>query len=231
MNEAAESARARDPDSRRPPRGWKRREILRLGAAVVTVGLVGCTGDSIEAVDRESDPSWAGSLLDPPFDKPDVNLIDFNGAPFPFRRATEGRLTVLFFGYTNCPDVCPIFLNTMAAAKRTLGRRPGSDALVLFVGVDRDRDTPEALRSYLAGIDDSFVGLTGEADQIDQAISDLKMAPVVFAQPGTPVGGEVGHQARVFVFSPDNVSHRLYNHDVSQNQWRKDLPRLAQGQW
>ncbi len=132
---------------------------------------------------------------------------------------------------TNCPDVCPVFLNTRAAAKRALGRGPGSNALVLFVGVDRESDTAKELRICLADVDDSFAGLTGEPDQIDQAINDLQTGPVVIARPGTTVGEEVGHQARVFVFSAVNVSHRLYNHDVSQSQWRKDLPRLAQGQW
>lgn len=231
MKEEAEPARPRESPPTHSRRAWQRREILTLGAAIMSVGLAGCANASGGAVDPESDPGWAGSLLDPPFEKPDVEFVDFNGTAFPFRRATEDQLTVLFFGYTNCPDVCPIFLSTMAAAKRALGRGPGSESLVLFVGVDRARDAPTALRSYLSKIDDSFVGLTGESEQIAQAIADLKMAPVIIGEAGSEAGDQVGHHARVFVFSPDNVSHRLYNHDVSQRQLREDLPRLARGQW
>ncbi len=57
------------------------------------------------------------------------------------------------------------------------------------------------------------------------------MAPVIIHEPGSSNGDDVGHQARVFVVSPDNLSHRLYNHDVRQPQWIADLPRLANGEW
>lgn len=207
-----------------------RRSLLMGATSALSLWLVGCGGGRPSAADREADESWAGSLLDPPFTKPDVQFTDFHNRPFPLIESTRDKLTVLFFGYTRCPDICPVFLQTMAAARHTLGSTVAG-LQVLFVGVDLEHDTPEALRTYLGAIDGTFIGLTGESAEIDRAISELKMAPVVIREPGTSGGDDVGHQARVFVFSPDNLSHRLYNHDVRQREWVADLPRLARGEW
>lgn len=213
-----------------PSPALSRRHLLTGSTAALSLWLVGCGGGRSSAADREADQSWAGSLLDPPFTKPDVQFTDFRNRPFPLIESTKDKLTVLFFGYTRCPDVCPIFLNTMAAARRSLGSKL-TGLQVLFVGVDLEHDTPEALRTYLGAIDGTFIGLTGESSEIDSAISELKMAPVIIREPGSNGGDDVGHQARVFVFSPDNLSHRLYNHDVRQREWIADLPRLARGEW
>lgn len=64
-----------------------------------------------------------------------MTLTDLDGKPFPFRTATEGHLTILFFGFTICPDVCPVFLNSLASGRGLIGEGPGSEAQVLFVGV------------------------------------------------------------------------------------------------
>jgi protein SCO1/2 len=213
-----------------PSPALSRRHLLTGSTAALSLWLLGCGGGRSTATDREADESWAGSLLDPPFTKPDVQFTDFRNRPFPLIESTKDKLTVLFFGYTRCPDVCPIFLNTMAAARRSLGSKL-TGLQVLFVGVDLEHDTPEALRTYLGAIDGTFIGLTGESSEIDRAISELKMAPVIIREPGPNGGDDVGHQARVFAFSPDNLSHRLYNHDVRQRQWIADLPRLARGEW
>lgn len=229
-----------DPAPLRRPDGWTRRRVLGLGALAAGAVLTGC-GSADDAADGDTDTApgsgggdgsaWAGTLLDPPFEKPDVTFTDVDGQPFPFREATAGRLTILFFGFTNCPDICPVYLNTMASARAELGDGPGSDPQVLFVGVDRARDTPEALRTYLANIDETFVGLTGEEATIASALTALKLPPVQIGPADAEGDYEVGHPARVVTFSPDDLGHRLYTFDVTQDEWVADLPRLARGEW
>ncbi len=212
---------------------YSRRRVLGLGAAAAGALLVGCAGDSDDASKPppgDDSGGWAGTLLDPPFDKPDVTLTNLDGTPFPFREATDGKLTVLFFGFTSCPDVCPVFLSSIARGREMVDG-PGSNPQVLFVGVDTARDTPEVMKTYLANVDETFTGLTGTPAAIDAAVSALKMEAVQIGEPDAEGNYDVGHPARVYVFSPDNTAHRLYRHDVTPRQWARDLPILAAGDW
>lgn len=216
---------------------WTRRRVLGLGALASCAVLSGCVS-SDGGGNADSEPGsggegtdWAGTLIEPPFEKPDVTLTDFDGEPFPFRKSTEGKLTVLFFGYTNCPDVCPVYLNTMARALEAIGDGPGSAPQVLFVGVDVARDTPDVLKEYLGNIDETFIGLTGDESQIATAIAALNLPSVQIGPADAEGNYDVGHPARVIAFSPDDVSHRLYTFDTTVEGWAKDLPRLAQGTW
>ena len=215
-----------------------RRDVLRLGAGAAAAAalapvLAACSLDRGATPDRSVEGSgWGGQLLDPPFDKPDVTLTDMNGKPFPFRERTKGRLTILFFGYTHCPDVCPTYLNALASALDGIGSGPGSRPLVLFVGVDVARDTPEVMKTYLGNIDPSFLGLTGTEAAIGDAITALKMPPVLIYEAAPDGSYAVGHPAQVTVFSPDDEGHRIYPAvDTRPQQWAKDLPRLDQGEF
>lgn len=209
-----------------------RRRVLGLGALAAGALLVGCSSDDDTSSPPPGDAGdgWAGTLLDPPFEKPDVTLTNIDGTPFPFQEATAGKLTVLFFGFTSCPDVCPIFLSSISKGREMVDG-PGSTPQVLFVGVDTARDTAEVMKTYLGNVDDTFTGLTGAPKDIDAAIAALKMAPVEIGEPDAEGNYDVGHPARVYVFSPDNKAHRLYGHDVTPKQWSRDLPILAAGKW
>jgi protein SCO1 len=219
------------------PAPWTRRRLLGLGAGAGAALLLGSGCGNLKrgsATDRSgvgADDDWGGTHLDPPLEKPDVTFTTMDGEAFPFREATAGRLTVLFFGFINCPDVCPVYLNSMASALQAIGSGPGSRPLVLFVGVDTARDTPEAMRSYLGAIDPSFVGLTAEPEVIDEALTALLMPSVVFEDPAPDGSYDVGHGSQVSVFTADDVAHRIYPSDVRQQQWVKDLPRLDQGEY
>lgn len=206
---------------------------VATGAALALPGLLSaCNINKGATLEQDVDPNadWGDSLLiEPPFEKPDVTFTDTDGEPFPLREKTDGRLTLLFFGYTHCPDVCPVYLNTVAGARENLGSGPGSRPIVLFVGVDRERDTPEHMAKYLANIDTSFIGLTGSEETIAGAIDDLKLPQPVFYEPDEKGAYAVDHPARITVFSPDNMAHRMYPADVRQQQWVKDLPRLDRG--
>ncbi len=221
------------------PIGWNRRGVLRAGAAAAAVAaggglLAACGLGRASSPDREDDQEeggWSGTLLDPPFEKPDVTFTDVDGRPFPFRTATEGKLTLLFFGYTNCPDVCPVYLNTLARAKEGIGSGPGSRPQVLFVGVDVKRDTPAVMKTYLGNIDPEFIGLTASEDVIATAIKAVHGAPVEIGAPQADGSYLVGHPAQVTVYTKDDLAHRIYPYGVRQAAWTRDLPLLDEGQY
>lgn len=220
------------------PVAWSRRRFL--GASVAASGLAaaalaGCSlgrassPDPVEETDQVK--GWSGEIVEPGLAKPDVTFTDMNGDPFPFVAKTKGKLALLFFGYTSCPDVCPTTLNALARAIETLGTGNGSDPMVLFVGVDVVRDTPEALQKYLGRLNPTFLGLTGTEKVIAQANREVFNPPIEIEAPDADGEYLVGHSSRVFAFSPvDDLAHRIYPGDkMRPQQWVTDLPRLDQG--
>lgn len=212
-----------------------RRRVLGIGiAAAGSLVLSACGlshGSSVDQAARPLKAGFSGSLVDPPLAKPDTTFTDFNGDPFPFAEKTAGELTLLFYGYTSCPDVCPIYLNTLARARDALGGGPGSRVQVLFVGVDTKRDTPEKLRSYLGAIDETFIGLTGTPALIADSLHQLKQSAPLIGKPDAQGDYTVQHPATVYAFTPDDAAHRLYPYGVRQGAWVRDLPKLAAGRY
>lgn len=207
----------------------RRRFLAIAGLGGAAVAFAGCGSDEDSEAAATPDAAWGGELVEPGLEKPEVTLTTTDGQPFPFREATRGQLTLLFFGFTSCPDQCPIWLSSVARAKQLIGSGPGSDPLVLFVGVDVARDTPQALDEYLDRIDPSFVGLTGTESAIASANRQMYFPPITIGPPNADGDYDVGHYGRAAAFSPDNLAHRLYGYDVRPSDLARDLPLLATG--
>jgi protein SCO1 len=129
----------------------------------------------------------------------DFALVDHNGTP---RTLADfrGKAVVLFFGYTQCPDVCPTTLSELAEAMRRLGP-DAARVQVLFVTVDPERDTPELLKQYVPAFEPSFLGLTGDAAAIERTAKEFKI--LYRKQPGTAPGSyTMDHSAGTFVYDP-----------------------------
>jgi protein SCO1/2 len=143
-----------------------------------------------------------GAQLVPSRALPDFNLIDSNGRNFGAANL-RGHWSIMFFGYTNCPDFCPTTLTTLAALAKRLRAEPGAVLpRVVFVSVDAKRDTPQQLAKYVPYFDPSFIGLTA-ADQpsIEAVAAKLGVAVVITAlKDGTYT---VDHSANLFVLDPD----------------------------
>ncbi len=109
----------------------------------------------------------------------------------------KGKVTVIFFGYTQCPDVCPTTMAELAQVKKQLGA-DGDKLQAVFVSIDPERDTPEILKSYLASFDPSFVALRGSAEQTQAAAKEFK---VYFAKVPGKVEGiyTMDHSAGSFI--------------------------------
>jgi protein SCO1/2 len=112
----------------------------------------------------------------------------------------KGKVTVLFFGYTQCPDVCPTTLAELAQVKKALGA-DGDKLQGVFVTIDPERDTPQVLRAYVASFDPAFIALRGNADQTAAAAKEFK---VFYAKvPGKSPGSyTMDHTAASYVFDP-----------------------------
>jgi len=142
------------------------------------------------------------TLLDAVRPLPDFELADQAGQPFG-RDRLRGHWTLIFFGFTNCPDVCPTTLATLADVRRQLADLPAADQpAVVLVSVDPARDTPEALGRYVAHFDPRFLGVTGPPASLEVLTRDLGVAFSI----GTPTADgsySVDHTAAIFLIDPD----------------------------
>src|SRR5215470_4780162 len=105
--------------------------------------------------------AYHGGIVTPPLPKPKFTLTDTSGAPFDFWLETQSYITLLFFGYTHCPDECPLHMANIASSLQQLSPEVRDQIKVVFVTTDPDRDNTFVLRAWLDNFDRSFVGLTG----------------------------------------------------------------------
>lgn len=143
----------------------------------------------------------AAAVYATPRPLPDFALLDHDGGRFD-RARFRGRYTLVLFGFTNCPDLCPTTLLTLAEVERRLvDLPPGERPAVVMVSVDPARDTPAVLARYVPHFDPAFVGVTGE----DAAIAALAQALGAAYQRGVPVDGSytVDHTAALFLIDPE----------------------------
>lgn len=172
-----------------------------------------------------------GDLYPAALAKPDMVLTDARGLSYDFRRETAGYVTLLFFGYTHCPDVCPIQMATLGAVIRQLPPGVEERLRVVFVTTDPGRDTPERLKAWLHNFSDSFVGLTGDTAVVDAAQRALLLPPPQIGPSDSAGGYQVGHAAAVVVFSEDDSARVRYPFGTRQADWAHDLPRLVGMKW
>ncbi len=164
--------------------------------------------------------------LEPAVPRPSFTLTDTRGLPFEFAKETRGLLTFLFFGYTNCPDVCPVHVANVAAVLRRLPFEDQRKARFVFVTTDPGRDSLPVLRRWLDQFDASFIGLRGEDAEVARVMSAIGLPPAVRSVAGPDGRYEVGHPATVIVFTADDSAHVLYPFGTRQIDWAEDIPRL-----
>ncbi len=167
-----------------------------------------------------------GLPLQPALPRPSFTLTDTRGAPYAFARETRGQLTFLFFGYTNCPDVCPVHVANIASVLHTLPGEDQTKTRFVFVTLDPARDSLPALRAWLDHFDKRFIGLRGDAAEVNRIMATLGMPPALIGAPDKNGYYEVGHSAAVVVFTADDSAHVAYPFGTRQEDWAEDIPRL-----
>jgi protein SCO1/2 len=195
-------------------------------AAALLVGLSACGAASGAAVSASSTPAFHGTVLDPPLAKPTTTFTDTDGQPFRIDQDTRRHVTLVYFGYTHCTDVCPAVLADLAAALRPLDPATRKHTVVLYITVDPARDTPAVMRTYLAKFDPTFVGLTAPFAQVQATAADLGVAVTRPSQdPGSTY--EVDHGAQVIGFAADGLGRVLWLPGTPVDDITMDVRRLA----
>jgi protein SCO1/2 len=181
---------------------------------------------TIACADRLPHGPWHGAELVPAKPKSDFTLTSTDGTAFSFRQATDGNVALLFFGYTSCPDICPVHMANIAEALAHLDDGARKRIRVVFVSTDPERDTPRRLRAWLDNFDSSFVGLRGSSAEVNrlEALFGLASSYQERASAGGQYG--VGHAAQILAFTPDDSLRVMYPFGVRQQDWVEDLPRL-----
>lgn len=193
--------------------------------ALVGLGSPGCRPAGPRHFDTDG---LAGPRLGQPIPKPDFTLTTTAGELFNFRQQTEGYVTLLFFGYTHCPDICPVHLANIAAAMSRLGPEVTSQLKVVFVTTDPARDSPEVVRQWLDKFDRRFIGLVGSDSAINFALAQLRMGTPEKEAGTDPSNYTIGHPALVLAFTRDDSAHVVYPFGIRQADWAHDLKLLTQ---
>jgi protein SCO1/2 len=195
-----------------------RRSLLAAGALVLA--LVSACGD---------DPALAslhGEPLDPPFSVSRTALVDTEGDPYSLAADTDKPLTLVFFGYTHCPDICQVVMANLASAMKRLDEADRGDVEVVFVTTDPERDTGGVLRDYLDRFDPSFTGVTGDID----TIIDVGRSVAVGMGEKLPSGGyEVdAHSTQVTGIDAQDQAPVYWDQETSSAEFAHDVHVLLE---
>ena len=211
---------------------------LRVAAIVLVLAVAGCSSSGGGSSPSSAKPSglndqvgggpFAGVGLIPPRPRPQFTLTDTAGKSYSFGQQTQGRTTLLFFGYTNCPDVCPATMADIGVALRSLPSSVQKQVTVAFVSTDVKRDTGAVITRWLHQFEGdstaTFVGLRGTQAQVDAAQA---AAHVTVAEDG----GQT-HSTGVMLYGPDDYAHvsYIYNDNGEDKQMAHDIPLVVKGQ-
>ena len=202
--------------------------LAALGAAVaVGSGATACGDDALNGVVR-AEPLEVGAVA-----LPDVTPATFraggvvDGDGRLVMRAAEGRLLLVYFGFLNCPDVCPTTLADLRAALRRLDPAAADRVDTAFVTVDPDRDTPEALAAYLPAFLPRFHAVRAEADVLDPALDAFLASAEVTVAADADV--EVAHSAVLYAVDASGRVVVEWPFGTSATALAEDLARLLGG--
>lgn len=199
-----------------------RRPIPLFGAAVLLAAA--CTPAPERAAPPAGEVTFRGGVMDPTRPRPSFVLTTATGERFDFARETQGKLTFLFFGYTNCPDICPVHMANLAQVRKTLKPSQSQQLRIVFVTADPERDTPEVLTTWLGRIGGDIIGLTGTMEEILRAHEAARVPPP--QKEGDGPNYAVGHMAWVIAITPDDQVRLLYPFGTRQEDWAHDIPHL-----
>jgi protein SCO1/2 len=187
--------------------------VLLLGA----IALLACGGKNATA-------PLHGGRLEPTKAASDFTLTDQNGKPFTLS-STRGKVVLLYFGYTSCPDVCPLTLSDMAAARKDLG--PDADQVqVIFVTVDPERDSQQVLQKYVPAFDPTFIGVRGTPAEIKTVADAYGVKYKKTPLENSALGYAVDHSAFIYVIDRRGQLRELLPFGTQRQDIASDLKIL-----
>ena len=202
----------------------QRRNALKSIAASAV--LAGASGVFLSACDRGKPQFHSVDITGAEYAK-DFKLTDFDGKPRTLADF-KGKAGVLFFGFTQCPDVCPTTMTELAQVKKLLGA-DGDKVQGLFVSIDPERDTPAVLKEYMQNFDPTFLGLYAASPEALAALAkDFKVYYKKVGGP-TPTSYTMDHTAASFVYDPEGRLRLYTRYGIGAQALADDLKLLIDG--
>jgi protein SCO1/2 len=190
-----------------------------LAAVLVSAALL------FAACGGGGDGQLTGLVLDQPYVVPQTPLTDTDGASYSLADSTDKRLTLVFFGYTHCPDICQAVMSTLASAMTRLDDTDRAQVDVVFVTTDPQRDDEATLRTYLDRFNPDFIGLTGRLDTIIRIGRALAIA--IEQGDKLPSGGyDITHGTSVLGIDSDDRVPIVWDQETSATQYAADVHQL-----
>ena len=178
----------------------------------------------------QPEPVVHGFRLNVPLPRPQFVLTDTGGQRYDFRARTHGRVTLLYFGYTSCPDQCPTTMAGVATALRQLPTGMRSKVTVVFVTIDPKHDTPAVLRERLGWYRADIVGLTGSQAAVEAAQRAARVT-VSYPKPEKIKANALStaHGGGMLAYGLDDYAHLTYPAGTAVSDLVRDLPELIRG--
>jgi protein SCO1/2 len=190
---------------------------------VVAAALV--LGLALTACSKSSANTFAGAVLHEPYHAPATELTDTDGRPFSLADSTDRRLTLVFFGYTHCPDECPTTMATLASAVLQLDDADRRNVQVVFVTTDPARDTGPVIRQWLDHFSPSFVGVTGPLPTIKTVATDVGI-PIAKGRRLASGGYDVTHGTQVLGLDGKNQIPVVWTLGTTPPEFAHDIHQL-----
>ena len=169
--------------------------------------------------------TYQGSLIDPPVTVADFELSDQHGGRF---RLSEhrGQVVLIFFGYTFCPDVCPVTISEFRQVKRLLGDK-AADVRFVYITVDPERDTRQRMKAYLDNFDPSFIGLTGSFEELEEVWKQYGVFRQV-QESGSAGGYLIDHTARIYAIDASGRLKLTFPFGMEVEKIARDVRQMLQ---
>jgi len=198
----------------------------KLVPALVAIVLVASAWFFMRAYMAPGPQPQSATILPSPMVLPEFTMLDQDARPFT-RASLEDGWNLLFFGFTNCPDVCPTTLQRLTAARgRMLASGFAESVLpgIVLISVDPERDTPEVMKSYVANFGENIVGLTGDMSELEKLTRQMG---IFHAKSSAHQDGyNVDHTSAVLLINPDAQFHALFSNPYTVDDLAHDLPLI-----
>ncbi|MDQ2076234.1 SCO family protein [Marinimicrobium sp. ABcell2] len=187
-------------------RGIRRTVVVLILAVALVIGMLVFNVTRAPVVDREALREQGAVLLEQPRRFTDFELVDHRGESFT-REDLKGKWTFIFFGFTHCPDICPLAMVDLSRLVNELPADMAEQTQVLMVSLDPARDTPEVLADYVPYFHEDFVGVTGEFLTIRRFANELNVA---FAKVTQGDDYTVDHSGHITLINPKGDYHAIF---------------------
>lgn len=173
-------------------------------------------------------PEWSSSGLPADRERGEALIggpfeaVSHTGEPIT-QDALKGHYSLVYFGFTHCPDICPTTLLIVANALQTLNPQRAQQVLPVFVSVDPKRDTVEVLSNYVSGFHPRMIGITGTPEQMDRIAKAYKVYYSIVEDPDSSMGYQVDHSGFLYLMGPDGRYITHFPHNVSEQSLAEAL--------